>query len=461
MQNRVVMIATAMAFLLGLPDADAVTLVVAINHDDCPTALFQTISDAVAVAQDGDTILVCPGTYPEQVVLTKSVRLVGQGHPVVQPGTLGTVLPSPLGGKRVAAGIVADDTHVFLTGLDLDLSATTGQDCRTILAGVYLRNANALMSDVDIGNVRVPAAPNCDTGVGLFAESGAISLPDGATLLGQSKVTIRSSRFHDVQKGGVVVNGVGTTFHIHKSEIVGDGPTAAIVQNGIQVGFGARAQIGALAIHGFVTQAAGKAAGGVLAYQADRADVLGTTVTDSQTGVLIVGKGFVRGAALGNLSGDGVALIGDGSLVMSTNIVGAAVSGVYERGDRNAVVFGFIDQTPTGIWNDGGSGNVVRDTRFGPSVSTSQSSGDRDFDATTAAPLSPLCQSDADCDDGDPCTVDTCDLSTNVCQHVAGCDDGNPCTVDSCDPTLGCQNVAVPDGTPCGTAMACVGGVCS
>jgi hypothetical protein len=45
------------------------------------------------------------------------------------------------------------------------------------------------------------------------------------------------------------------------------------------------------------------------------------------------------------------------------------------------------------------------------------------------------------CDDGNPCTIDSC--SPEGCVHApVNCDDGNPCTVDSCGPN-GC--VHVPD----------------
>ncbi len=51
------------------------------------------------------------------------------------------------------------------------------------------------------------------------------------------------------------------------------------------------------------------------------------------------------------------------------------------------------------------------------------------------------------CDDGNPCTADTCEPSAGVCQHVASvaaaCDDDNPCTVDDA----------------CDDAGACLGGV--
>jgi hypothetical protein len=47
------------------------------------------------------------------------------------------------------------------------------------------------------------------------------------------------------------------------------------------------------------------------------------------------------------------------------------------------------------------------------------------------------CAAASDCDDNDPCTVDTCD-STHACAHAAKeVDDAIDCTVDACDPTTG------------------------
>ena len=96
-----------------------------------------------------------------------------------------------------------------------------------------------------------------------------------------------------------------------------------------------------------------------------------------------------------------------------------------------------------------------------------------------------------DCDDGDPCTDDTCvqglgcfsylnaapcddgDACTtgDVCQAglckglgFLDCDDGSPCTGDACDPLVGCVNAPIPgpcdDGDACTLGEACVGGAC-
>ena len=62
------------------------------------------------------------------------------------------------------------------------------------------------------------------------------------------------------------------------------------------------------------------------------------------------------------------------------------------------------------------------------------------------------------CDDGNSCTLgDTC--IANGCQpgEVIACDDNNPCTQDECDPTGGCGHSSLLDGTACDDGDACTG----
>ncbi|MDP6947392.1 MAG: hypothetical protein QF464_24805, partial [Myxococcota bacterium] len=69
------------------------------------------------------------------------------------------------------------------------------------------------------------------------------------------------------------------------------------------------------------------------------------------------------------------------------------------------------------------------------------------------------------CSDGDACTVgDVCDAGTCVGQAALGCDDGNPCTDDSCDTALGCVHVdndaGCDDDNACTLGDLCVAGAC-
>ena len=71
---------------------------------------------------------------------------------------------------------------------------------------------------------------------------------------------------------------------------------------------------------------------------------------------------------------------------------------------------------------------------------------------------------DANCDDGDLCTIDSCDAAQNCvndpqwgcCHTDANCDDSNACTIDACDvPNNQCLYVNVPDPLCCNIDADC------
>lgn len=95
------------------------------------------------------------------------------------------------------------------------------------------------------------------------------------------------------------------------------------------------------------------------------------------------------------------------------------------------------------------------------------------------------CSSNADCNDGDACTTDTCNVGTGACSNTdsadytglccdpvtgntAAVDDGDECTADSCSegPERGVpvntdlEGEACDDGSPCTFNDTCTGGAC-
>ena len=68
------------------------------------------------------------------------------------------------------------------------------------------------------------------------------------------------------------------------------------------------------------------------------------------------------------------------------------------------------------------------------------------------------CLVNADCDDGDACTLDEC--SGNTCTNTpidvpSACDDSDACTIDICDPLIGCVNTPVDPSVFCNDDDAC------
>ena len=60
-------------------------------------------------------------------------------------------------------------------------------------------------------------------------------------------------------------------------------------------------------------------------------------------------------------------------------------------------------------------------------------------------------------DDGDACTLNSCDPATGACSNPPdSCNDGDACTADSCDMVTGCSNTPL----DCAAPQTCVGGEC-
>src|SRR5262249_11935667 len=110
---------------------------------------YSTIQAAVNAANANDTVAVCPGTYPEQVVITKPLTVKGviagtSGAVVITVPATGLVPNVTMAsGAILAAQVVVTNTlNVTLTNLTID---GTGGPCASnvgaaLTVGVALNN---------------------------------------------------------------------------------------------------------------------------------------------------------------------------------------------------------------------------------------------------------------------------------------------------------------------------------
>ncbi len=79
MSSKAFLRVIATVFLLGLRAQPLLAASVAVGPNTCQPSLvhFATIQAAVSAVPFGATVLVCPGTYPEQVVITQPLTLKG------------------------------------------------------------------------------------------------------------------------------------------------------------------------------------------------------------------------------------------------------------------------------------------------------------------------------------------------------------------------------------------------
>ncbi|HEV8718964.1 MAG TPA: hypothetical protein VGX03_39860 [Candidatus Binatia bacterium] len=227
-----VVVATVLALTAG--PAVAATLVVdddgfasATDCNDLTTATFTTISAAVAAASSGDTILVCPGTYPEQVVITKDLTLLGDP---------GATIAATFG--AVGAMVDVSGTTVIIAGFTINGNGGAGRSgCQAgtnRFSGIrYHDQASGAIAHNTVVDIHLPAGLlGCQEGVGI--EIRDLNASDGATAVAVTNNTVVA-----YQKGGIVANGEGVSARVAGNTVVGFGPTNVIAQNGIQFGFGA------------------------------------------------------------------------------------------------------------------------------------------------------------------------------------------------------------------------------
>jgi len=89
------------------------------NSDrSCRSAAFKTIQSAVNAAPAGGTVVVCPGTYHEQVVISKPLTLTGKHATIDETGvtpTFQVTLPG-LGTQTIFAAVVMESSWINFTG---------------------------------------------------------------------------------------------------------------------------------------------------------------------------------------------------------------------------------------------------------------------------------------------------------------------------------------------------------
>ena len=108
----IVAVANWLAALLALPQQmHAATVVVGPADGSCPGAIFGRIQSAIDAAVPGTTIVACAGSYVEQLVVTKRIRLLAAPGARLVPPALHVVTTSPRTGRPVAAAISVAIIH--------------------------------------------------------------------------------------------------------------------------------------------------------------------------------------------------------------------------------------------------------------------------------------------------------------------------------------------------------------
>jgi hypothetical protein len=168
----------------GLPAFYALAATLVVGPTTCRSTLphFATIQAAVNASASGGTVLVCPGNYPEQVLISAPLTLKGISNAnssaavlVVPSGGLVANGMSSLFGPMQVQLLIQNTTGVFVSGLTIDGSGT-GTFCSDMMAGVEIFNAGQNLHPNTVTNLAV--RNGC--GIGILSDSSVATIRSNA-----------------------------------------------------------------------------------------------------------------------------------------------------------------------------------------------------------------------------------------------------------------------------------------
>ncbi len=194
---------------------------------------FATIQLAVNAVPAGSKIEICPGTYPEQVTITKKLTLLGittatQDAVVIVPPATGMIVNTTDQRGAVAAQVLVQNAiSVMISNLTVD--GKGNQYNNDDLRGILYQDASGIVNHVAVRN----EVPN-DTPTGIQSGQGIMVETTNSP---SAVLTVENSSVHNYNKNGIVARYQGANLTATGNYVQGSGPISYIAQNGIELAF--------------------------------------------------------------------------------------------------------------------------------------------------------------------------------------------------------------------------------
>ena len=324
---------------------------VAVGNCKAHLVSYSTISAAVAAAVPNSTVLVCPGTYPEQVTITQAITLRGL------PDVTGAwpVIAVPSGGIVGGSGAQLSVQGTFelaigpvsISNLVVD-GAASGVDCSAgTLTGIQFFDVNGTLANVEVRNQNPGGC-----GIGISLNGGNFD-PDF--------VNIRNGNIHDFDNTGILANSSGLSgFLVNLTSTTVKSSSPGVLA-GVEYFFAD----GTLEYNHIIL------AGGT-GLQLENfygfMNVRGNAIVGANIGILSgtsEGGNLIVGNVLTN-NGTGIAVsgLGGGAVVRSNNILQSSVEAIeLDCSENSKVVSNTIFGAPVGV-ADMNSGDTIKQNIF-------------------------------------------------------------------------------------------------
>ena len=164
---------------------------------------YSSISAAVAAVPGGSTVMVCPGTYAEQITISQPLTLMGissgdSGQVIITvPGGGLALNTTSLGGLAVAAQVLVETGPVNITNITVDGAGNNLNGSADVAGVFYDSGSSGVVNQVTTRNQIDSTSPTVQgQGAGIWAQNG------NAT---SESVTIENCSVHDFDLFGIII----------------------------------------------------------------------------------------------------------------------------------------------------------------------------------------------------------------------------------------------------------------
>ena len=230
----------------------------------------KTITEGLAAAKAGQTVLVKSGTYAEQLSIVKNVTLASilKNAAVIQAPAV--LVPDSVNGFTAIVNVTGAVTDASI--VNMGVRGPGPSSCGSITYGVFVANANATIVGNQVLTIRDNPFSGCQNGVAIRFGSRGLGFVGHTGMIAYNTVM-------DYNKGGIVVDGDGTNVSVVGNFIAGQNQTGVSGQNGIQISRGALGLVdgNTVSYNRYGDTPATQSAAGILVYNI----VGGVTVTNN------------------------------------------------------------------------------------------------------------------------------------------------------------------------------------
>ena len=301
---------------------------------------YTTITAAIAGAPAGANVAVCPGTYTEQITVTKDLNFSGvsignSGNPTIAPPAAGLVqnttaysVPSGfLSGAALAAQIiVSPGITANFTDLTIDATNNNVANCGPLIVGIYFPDSAGIVNHVAFRNQSATCFFDGFAGVMNYPQGDGVLVQSDNTV--PANVHIWNSAFHNAGWMAIHADGLGATVEIKSNTAIGPGITYG---NGILVeGSASASLVQSNYESNFLLNGQSTGFWGILLNGCTGGTVVNNNVvSNSSSGVVVECNGnTVTSNKIFTSSGDGIQVCGSNNLVQANLVNDSGGAGV-------------------------------------------------------------------------------------------------------------------------------------